>query len=228
MESPASKREARAEVAVPKLTLTYFDFGGRSAAPRLALAYAGIPLEFETIPWGKWDEWKLDASRFPTEDIPVLRIGDKRVVTQSAAISQYCGLLAGLWPSDPEGAAVNAEIFATVEEIYTSFFGTCMYKTLPMFNAGVSDEEFAKRQADYHKHLLFYARRVNDIIACGKNRFAAGDSLSVADFYVWQLPQLDKTGEVGKMECIARITKLVDDIDQPGFATVRAKVYSAP
>jgi glutathione S-transferase len=208
------------------LKISYWPIGGRAAAARLALTLKDIPHEFEPVPFDKWQDWKQDTARFPTQDIPVFSVGG-RVITQSAALTQYAGLVSGLWPSDPVEAATMVEILGTQEEIFSSFFGTCLLKTLPMFNPGVPEEELAARKLKFKDHLRFYASRINDIVLSNtkSKAYAVGDKLTVADFIVWQLARTEGL-EIDKLQGFARVSATVNAINKPGFNELRAQFAS--
>src|ERR1700745_568650 len=120
----------------PTIEISYWPIGGRTAAARLALAYDGIPVDFE--PNTDWEKAKEDRVTFPTQDIPVFRVNGGRSICESSALTYYAGMLTGLWPKDPLQAAMQLEVIATWEEVLTSPFGTCYYKTFPMFNKGTN------------------------------------------------------------------------------------------
>lgn len=214
--------------STPAIDIWYYDMGGRSAVARLALAYAGIPFTFHPIDMAEWPSISSDHSRFPLEDIPVLRTGD-RVISQSSAISTYAGVLSGLWPQDAVGVARIAEIHSTIEEIYTSYFGTCFYKILPFFNTNVPEVEMAKRKEEFKQHLTFYAARIDEVVKSNSNTaYAVGESLTIADFYVWELAVfMAPYGVEAPFEGINRVAATVNCIDKPGFNELRAQFGSS-
>jgi glutathione S-transferase len=213
-----------------KIRITYWGFGGRTASSRLALLYGGVPFDFEAVPWDKWGEWQTDRKRFPTADIPVLTLGD-RVLTDSFSIYYFCGQTSGLWPSDPFLGARCVEIMAMTQEIYTGYFGTCLFRTLavPSINPDLTEEKAAElRDGPYQEHFRFYMRRVNEIIEANTNKsYTAGDSLTIADLHVWHMCTFNSEKpwlQEKEFEAVRRIKEMVDAIDKgEEFAKARTE-----
>jgi glutathione S-transferase len=213
-----------------KIRITYWGFGGRTASSRLALLYGGVPFDFEAVPYDKWEEWQTDRKRFPTADIPVLTLGD-RVLTDSFSIYYFCGQTSGLWPSDPFLGARCVEIMAMTQEIYTGYFGTCLFRTLavPSVNPDLTEEKAAElRDGPYQEHFRFYMRRVNEIIEANTNKsYTAGDSLTIADLHVWHLCTFNSEKpwlQEKEFEAVRRIKEMVDAIDKgEEFAKARTE-----
>ena len=77
--------------------LTYFDMdGGRAEPIRMAFHAAGIAFEDHRISFQDFMEMR-DGFRFRC--VPILEI-DGAAVTQSNAMCQYVGKMAGLYPDD--------------------------------------------------------------------------------------------------------------------------------
>ena len=202
----------------PHIKITYWPFGGRTAMARLALAYKGIPVEFDGLDGARWAELSKDTKRFPTEDIPTMEV-DGRVITESAAIAAYAGALSGLMPTDPQGIATYTEIMSLTEVVLTGFFGTCFYKTMEFANPGVPAEELkARSEGPYRETLFFYAKRVDEIVklnAAVSDKHVVGTELSMADLAVWNVANLGKSHPnfLEKFDGIARIKAMVDSLE---------------
>jgi glutathione S-transferase len=171
----------------PPIKFAYWSGLGRLVTPRLALAYAGIPCEVESVA-ESWGTVQHDRTRFPTGDIPVLYVGD-RIICESLAINHYVGLLTDLWPSDPLLGGQVMEIFATTEEIYTSPWGCNLYKTVARFNPGLTDDEAKKlKEGPFIEHLRFYLNRLNQIVEQNGHRgFSVGNRRTISDFLIFNL-----------------------------------------
>lgn len=174
--------------STPKITITYWPMVGRVGPAIMALDYAKIPYERVSASFATWAADSQDLARFPLGDIPVMDV-DGRVISESHAISHYAGVLAGLWPKDAFESARAFEVLLTIEEVMTGGWGCNYFKTLmlPHLNPDLTIEKQQElREGPFKSHLLFYARRINEIIAHnGDNGFTVGSSLSVADFAVW-------------------------------------------
>ena len=200
------------------IQIWYWPFGGRTAVARLALAHAGIPCEFNGInSFEQWEEAKKNADLFPTEDIPVMRV-DGRLITESAAITQFAGVAANLMPEGPVGYAVVAELLALSEEVLSGFWGTCYYKTSDMMNPGKSEEELkALRDGPYKETLCFYATRVNAIVELNREKsekHVYGDKLTMADLVVWNFSKMvnEEDCYAERVGAIKRVADMVNSI----------------
>jgi len=107
----------------PKLKLTYFDFTGRAEAIRLALVVGAIPFEDERLPGSAWMSLK-NTPQFPFKTMPVLQVGEDRVLSQSTSILRYVGKLANLYPEDPLEAHLVDEVMETAEDLMNLFSPT--------------------------------------------------------------------------------------------------------
>ena len=180
----------------PKIVLTYFDRPGRLTPALLAFKLAGIPFERENLDHAAWAEASKDLSRFPLGDIPVMSV-DGRVVCESFSIAHYAGVLTNLWPKDAFESTRTLEVFLTIEEAISGAWGVNFKKTLMnAANPGLTAEKQKElREGPFKEHLLFYARRVNDIIVQnGDSGFSVGNSVTVADFFIWQVVHMFTCG----------------------------------
>jgi glutathione S-transferase len=198
------------------IKFAYWGRFARLAAPMMALTYAGIPFEVESVA-GKWETDQHDRKRFPTGDIPVMYVKGK-TVCESIAINQYCGLVAGLWPTDPLESTQVLEVLLTAEEIFTGPFVTNFFKASKMFQQ-LTDEEFKKiREGPFTDTLKFYLGRLNEIATInGHPGFTVGDKFSMADICVWYL-----YGSVASGQWDHVSTNILEAF--PALAAVTAKV----
>ena len=109
--------------------------------------------------------------------VPQLHIGDQ-VLSQSNAIATYCSKLAGLYPSDPLAAARVDEIIQFITE---DVRGRCIYPTMRVDDA----EEKAKMRRKLAEEQL--PEKFKLLEAMMDATYCCGDSLTLADFYVYGL-----------------------------------------
>ncbi|GLD91570.1 hypothetical protein PINS_up000103 [Pythium insidiosum] len=98
----------------PKLKLTYFNFGGRAEATRLAFYIGNVPFEDHRL---TMEEFATLKPSFPAGQVPILEV-DSKVICQSQAILRFAGRLANLYPiNDPKAALKIDEILNGMEEL---------------------------------------------------------------------------------------------------------------
>ena len=185
-------------MSAPKIVLSYWPSSGRLTPAIFALTLGGIPFERENLTHQEWATASSDLTRFPLGDIPVMSV-DGKVISQSYAIAHYAGVLTGLWPKDAFGSARAMEVMLTAEEIVSGPWGVNYMSTvmLPSNPDLTAEKQKELREGPFKAHLLFYARRLNEIILQnGDNGFTVGDSLSVADFIIWQMYAMFTSGDV--------------------------------
>lgn len=95
-----------------KPTLTYFQAYARGEGIRMALWKAGIEFENEQLNREEWQMVKADTMRFPNGQLPVLRLSDGTVLTQTMSIMNYIADIGGLKSDDP---LVNAKADALAQ-----------------------------------------------------------------------------------------------------------------
>ena len=165
-------------VSTPKLTLYYFDIQGPAEPARLALTIGGIEFTDKRV---SFDEMKAMRERGELKgggQVPQLHIGDKEVLSQSNAIATYCSKLAGLYPSDPLAAARVDEIIQFITEDVRS---RCIYPTMRVDDA---DEKAKMRKTLAEEQL---PEKFKLLEAMMDSTYCCGDSLTLADFYVYGL-----------------------------------------
>ena len=144
---------------------------------RLALAYANIPFEDKRIAFAEWNE--LKPSIKPWGQLPVLEV-DGTTISQSCAILRYCGEIGGLVSSDPLVNAKSNEVIDATEDIIKLFIPTFAIKDPAEKNAARA--EICKNGGKLEEVLAKFEAFV---AAHGKNGFAVSDSLTLADFALY-------------------------------------------
>lgn len=158
---------------MPNLTLVYFDLPGRAEAIRLALVLGDVPFTDERIPLS--DQSTKEQS--PSERLPMLKIGG-RTYSESVAILNYAGYLAGMAPKDAE-AQLRVDMLV---EITQDLFGPWV---AVMF---ASEETKAKVLEESTAKISAKLRILNDMVGeTQRDGHAVGGTLSVADLaiYLW-------------------------------------------
>eukprot|EP01125_Pyxidicula_operculata_P018112 TRINITY_DN640_c0_g1_i1.p1 TRINITY_DN640_c0_g1~~TRINITY_DN640_c0_g1_i1.p1 ORF type:complete len:213 (+),score=41.36 TRINITY_DN640_c0_g1_i1:737-1375(+) len=193
------------------LKLTYFDFGGRAEAVRLAFYIGGVEFNDHRIQVSEWPQLKPTT---PLGSIPVLEF-DGKAIAQSNTILRLAGKLGGLYPSDPYLSAKADEISDSVEDFNShnpdNFFGI-------MFS-NASQEEKAKKFQDIstgdgwaHKWFTITDKLLTN---SGFDTFSAGDSVTTGDLKLYTLINTVKFF-FGGDEFVARyprILKLFNAVD---------------
>jgi glutathione S-transferase len=157
------------------ITLHYFDVHARGEPVRLIFAYAGVEFTDHKVPFEEWGA--LKASNFAEfGQLPVLDIDGERLV-QSQSIVRYVGQKYGYYPSDIKEVYQVESIGDLKEDIYRAI--------VPNLYANNAEgiEKFYNETAP--QVLGFLEKRLE------KNHngegFFVGDSISLADFLVFQI-----------------------------------------
>lgn len=162
----------------PKIKITYFDMTGRAEAIRLALTVAGIPFEDERISREELAQRKLTGV-LPFNQLPVIEI-DGEVHAQSLAMLVYAGKLAGLYPDCAKTMLVIHEIMAAFEDMWS--------KIAPTFAIQDQDAKLAARKKLSENEIPFFLGKIDAIIArAGKNGWAVGDKMTIADLFLYTM-----------------------------------------
>jgi glutathione S-transferase len=167
-----------------------FPFAGRAYPIRSAFKHAKIDFIDERITRAQLGELRGPAgfsSAVPLGSLPVLTLPDGRVITQSGAIARYVGRLAGLFPSDPLEALLVDEILDSFNDIGPS---------IPK-SAGIEPEQFkALREewANTGKLFVIFNFYSNKLAANNNGPYLVGNSLSVADFYLYMTIKMFRSG----------------------------------
>ena len=201
--------------AHPKIILTNGPASGRLTPTILALTLAGVPFERASLaPPG-------ETPKGPSS-LPALMSVDGVLICESYAVTQYAGVLTNTWPTDALNAARTLEVLLTIKEIAAGSWGVNFMKTVmhPSNPDLTAEKQKELREGPFKEHLLFYARRINEIITQnGHPGFSAGASHSVADFLVWQIVHQFTSGQVDHVP-----TYILDEF--PAIKKVAANVES--
>eukprot|EP01060_Flectonema_neradi_P023071 TRINITY_DN312_c0_g1_i1.p1 TRINITY_DN312_c0_g1~~TRINITY_DN312_c0_g1_i1.p1 ORF type:complete len:220 (+),score=52.38 TRINITY_DN312_c0_g1_i1:110-769(+) len=159
------------------LKLVYFAIPARAESIRLCLTLGGVEFEDKRL---QMDEWAKLKQEVEPKQLPLLYIGDNRVVGQAVALTKYAAKISKfegkpLYPEDPLLALEVDEFADYVAEIFTAIGAT--FKM----------EDEAERQAcrlklvspggDIHKWLSY----IDNLLGKSKSGFAVGDHLTLAD-----------------------------------------------
>merc|ERR1719453_1875456 len=170
--------ELNAKTAPPSsIKLTYFGLPGRAEMSRLTLTYANIPFEDNRIEGKDWGA--LKPSIKPWGQLPILEV-DGTTISQSCAILRYCGRIAGLIPNDPIKEARSNELIDSAEDILKLF--------IPSFSIKDSDEKVAARVEickEGGKLEETLGKFEAFLVANAGSAFAVGDSITIADFVLF-------------------------------------------
>ena len=105
-------------------------------------------------------------------------------VTQSAAITRYAAKLAGLYPTDDH---IKAMLVDELIDVANEAAAKCPQNKDPELKKKLR-EEWAKN--DLVKYYTFLAKKVEK----SPSKFVIGDSLSIADLYVYGLLKSIRSG----------------------------------
>mmetsp|Transcript_5558 Transcript_5558/g.6419 ORF Transcript_5558/g.6419 Transcript_5558/m.6419 type:complete len:222 (+) Transcript_5558:19-684(+) len=155
--------------------LTYFGIPGRGESIRLALSIGKVPFTDDRITFPEWKEIKPNT---PWGSLPVLTLSDGSCIAQQRAILRFVGKEVGLYPMNDNLAAAKVdEIMDAAEDIgaTTMKAGQGLEK-----NAKEAARKVACEEGGAVYNLL---KRIDAVI--GGNGYAVGDSLTIADLYLY-------------------------------------------
>ena len=116
--------------------------------------------------------------------LPILVLDNGERVTQSAAITRYAAKLAGLYPTDDH---IKAMLVDELIDVANEAAAKCPQNKDPELKKKLR-EEWAKN--DLVKYYTFLAKKVEK----SPSKFVIGDSLSIADLYVYGLLKSIRSG----------------------------------
>jgi glutathione S-transferase len=161
--------------------LSYFPATARAEAPRLALAIGNIEFTDERIAFPEWKELKPTT---PFGSMPILTLPDGTTkISQQKAILRLVGKETGLYPTDDHAKAAKIDsLMDALEDIQPKTFA-----------AGQGMEKEAK-EAERKKvvseggAVYGILSNVDKFIASnGSGGYAVGDSLTIADLFVYTM-----------------------------------------
>ncbi|KAH3815006.1 glutathione S-transferase-like [Dreissena polymorpha] len=156
---------------MPKYELHYFNGRGRGEVCRLLFVAAGQAFTDTRVEQAEWPKLK---PKMPQETLPVLTIDGKTQVSQSLAIARY---LAREFKMD--GGSSLQQLF--VDEFVST--------TLDLFTAYAKAAFSPNKEEEMKKFKSeslpkYYKILDSSISSYGKNGFAVGSSLTLADLFV--------------------------------------------
>eukprot|EP00565_Helicotheca_tamesis_P008879 CAMPEP_0185739704 /NCGR_PEP_ID=MMETSP1171-20130828/36008_1 /TAXON_ID=374046 /ORGANISM="Helicotheca tamensis, Strain CCMP826" /LENGTH=221 /DNA_ID=CAMNT_0028411339 /DNA_START=40 /DNA_END=705 /DNA_ORIENTATION=- len=163
-------------MALENCKLTYFGIPGRGEATRLALSIGNVEFTDDRIVFKEWPELK---PKTPWGSLPTLTLSDGTVIAQQRAILRLVGKMTGLYPTDPIAAARVDELMDAAEDI-----GAVTMK------AGVGLEQAEKEAArkvycEEGGATYGLLQRLDTKIGSNEGVFAVGDSVTIADLYIY-------------------------------------------
>lgn len=157
--------------------LTYFDLSGRGEAARLALVLGKVKFTDDRISFKDFKDLK---PTLPWGSLPILTLSDGTVIAQQRAIIRLVGKETGFYPSDSLQAAKADELMDGTEDFYS---------TTTKVGQGLEKEaKEAARMTACQEGGAIHAllTKVDNVIAANdKSDFGVGDSLTVADLFVY-------------------------------------------
>ncbi len=169
---------------MPTYKLSYFDMdGGRAEPVRIAFHAAGIAFEDERVSFPDFAAFRKTA---PFNTVPVLKIDDVEV-TQSNAMCQYVGKLAGLYPSDPLQALYCDEVLGCVEDM-----SHYMVRTFGL--EGDALKTARKELTD--GWFTVYFKGLGKLLERGGGQYFADNQLTVADLKLFMISNNVQAGHL--------------------------------
>ncbi|KAL3852789.1 hypothetical protein ACJMK2_016405 [Sinanodonta woodiana] len=169
----------------PKYKLMYFDGRGRAEISRMLFHVAGVDFEDKRV---KREDWPALKEKMPQKAMPVLEIDGKTMHCQSMAIARYLAREFKLYGKSSMEAFYIDEILDTVgdlsQEGMKTFFEKDESKKAELMKKFL--EETVPRQ------LGFLDAQIKKY---GKNGFAVGSQISVADIVIFTGTEMPKIKE---------------------------------
>lgn len=202
------------------LTLYYLPVRARAEQIRLILAYGNIQYEDVVIDFDRWATEKSNREKFPFGQLPVLVLPNGLSIAQSGAITRYVAKLAGVYPTDPDKAAVADMVQELAME---------MNVINPILNwFPVDSEHRSKEYATYFS--AFDDRMVAVQRILGSQQFFGGEGPSHGDFSLLHIMDvtltikpdaLDSHPElkawVERMKAIPQVQRYLSERPQPPY-----------
>ena len=155
-----------------KYKVVYFDLKGRAEIMRFCLWLAGATWEDDRIQYPTYMERKERGEFKPFDSLPLLIIDDSIKVTQSLAIFQYLGKMAGLVSADALEDLFNSEIHHAIEDVR---FHLAQSIRLP------DEEKMAARKKIAEEFIPRFFGGIDSIVGKHGKRFAVRDEMSTCD-----------------------------------------------
>jgi len=170
--------KARDALNVPELKLVYFNARGRGEIPRIIMAEAGLKYEDTRYDFKTWSE--QHKAKSPFGQMPLLIVGGKTTIAQSAAIVRYLAKLGGLYGKNLEEAGRIDMIGETFSGEIGSEFGGAWYEK----DAKAKEEKLNKFWTQSFPHWSGLLEKI--LIGNAKgNGWFVGTDVSVADIIAY-------------------------------------------
>ena len=153
---------------------TYFNMPGRGESIRLAMTVGNINFIDDRVAFADWPKVKPTT---PWGQVPVLSLSDGTAICQTRAILRLVGKETGLYPTDVVAAAKVDESMDLMEDGINNIMAA---------GAGMEGEEkLSARKAAVEEGGKVYdvLSKVDTLI--GAKGYAYGDSLTIADFFIY-------------------------------------------
>eukprot|EP01006_Ploeotia_vitrea_P001768 TRINITY_DN105597_c0_g1_i1.p1 TRINITY_DN105597_c0_g1~~TRINITY_DN105597_c0_g1_i1.p1 ORF type:complete len:229 (-),score=52.91 TRINITY_DN105597_c0_g1_i1:80-697(-) len=167
---------------MPKLTLTYFDFGGRAEGTRLAAAIGGVELEDKRLKPEEFGKAKAEGA-FKFGSVPTLEV-DGVQFGQSMAILKYVGSQAGLYPADPVQQLTIDQLLWTLEG---DLFAQAPKQKDP------EEKKKARREFATTTFQRFLGP-LNKVAEANGSGWYVGDNITIADLSIYSFCAFLRTG----------------------------------
>lgn len=200
------------------LTLYYLPVRARAEQIRLILSFGNIPFEDVTISFDQWATEKSNSEKFRFGQLPVLILPNGMSIAQSGAITRYVAKLVGIYPSDPEKAAVSDMVQELAME---------MNVINPILNWFPLDSE--QRTKEYASYFSTFDSRMAALRRIlGSQQYFGGEGPSHGDFCMLHIldvtltvkpDALDNHSElkewVERMKTIPQVQRYLSERPQP-------------
>ena len=157
------------------ITLHYFPLHGRGECIRMVFNYHGVPFNDHLIQFQEWPQVKMSGlAEFG--QLPVLEIDGERMI-QSKSVVRYVCQKYGYYPSNIKDAYL-VESICDLKEDVLSLLAPLMFK-----------KQVEDVQKWYNESAPIFLRQVERRLENnhGGNGFIVGNSVSMADFQIFQL-----------------------------------------
>ncbi|KAL3852773.1 hypothetical protein ACJMK2_016389 [Sinanodonta woodiana] len=172
----------------PKYKLIYFDARGRAEKVRMLFHVAGVQFEDNRL---KREEWPALKDKMPQKQLPVLEIDGKTQLCQSMAIVRYLAREFKMYGKSSMEAFYIDEIVETVTDLSQS-------SVQAMFEKDETKKtELMKKLVEevIPRSLGFLDAQIKNY---GKNGFAVGSGVSLADIIIFNVIEAVKGREAAE------------------------------
>jgi len=159
-------------------TLHFFPLSGRAECIRLALAIAGIEFDDSRFAFGEWGALKPTTT---WASVPLLELKDGTRLGQARAILRFVGEASGLYPSDALLAQRVDEVIDAAEDVL--FLCNATGQGLEL-----SEKIKLRQESAASGKIGSLLSRIDKFIAeHGRDGFAVGSSLTIADLWLFNI-----------------------------------------